>query len=111
LPVILRALRWLLVAMAIGAAPMLGAAELLDLNTATVKQLAALPGLGAERAKMIVRVREKSGPFRTLEGLLALPRLTRRQFEELKSLLFVGEENRAGKPNRKQSGTHDDPQG
>ena len=90
---------------------MLGAAELLDLNTATVKQLAALPGLGAERAKMIVRVREKSGPFRTLEELLALPRLTRRQFEELKSLLFVGEENRAGKPNRKQSGTHDDPQG
>jgi len=97
--------------MAIGAAPMLGAAELLDLNTATVKQLAALPGLGSERAKMIVRVRERSGPFRTLEELLALPRLTRRQFEELKSLLFVGEENRAGKPNRKQSGTHDDPQG
>jgi len=62
--------------MAIGAAPMLGAAELLDLNTATVKQLAALPELGAERAKMIVRVRERSGPFRTLEGLLALPRLT-----------------------------------
>ena len=106
-----RALGWLLVAMAIGFAPVIEAAELLDLNTATAEQLTALPGLGAERAKMIVRVREKSGPFRAVDELLALPRLTRRQFEELKSLLFVGEENRAGKPNRTQSGSHDDPQG
>ena len=83
-----------------------GATELLDLNTATVGQLAALPGLGKERAQMIVRVREKNGPFRAfraLEELLTLPRLTRRQFETLKGLLYVCEEDKHRKTTRADS--------
>jgi len=91
--------------MAVAVVPVIEAAELLDLNRATVEQLSALPGLGAERAKMIVRVREKNGPFRALEELLAIPRLTRRQYEGLQGLLFVGEENRGGKPTRVQAGS------
>jgi len=94
LPTTCRALGWVLVAMAVAVVPVIEAGELLDLNRATVEQLSALPGLGAERAKMIVRVREKSGPFRAIEELLALPRLTRRQFKGLKTLLFVREEPR-----------------
>ena len=88
-----------------------GAAELLDLNTATEGQLAALPGLGKERAQMIVRVREKNGPFKAVEELLTLPRLTRRQFEQLRGLLYVGEQRDARKPDATQPDPHDTPEG
>ena len=67
-------------------------AERLDLNTATAEELRALPGIGSERAKMILRVRKKSGPFRSIEELFSIPRLTRRQFELLKRKLFVDQE-------------------
>ena len=68
------------------------AAERIDLNTATAAQLQSLPGIGPERAEMILRVRKKSGPFRSLEELFSIPRLTRRQFERLKRKLFVDQE-------------------
>lgn len=77
------------------AIPSIGAAEAaerLDLNTVTAAQLRALPGIGPERAEMILRVRNKSGPFRSIEELIAIPRLTRRQFERLKRMLFVDQE-------------------
>ena len=58
------------------AIPSIGAAEAaerLDLNTVTAAQLRALPGIGPERAEMILRVRNKSGPFRSIEELIAIP--------------------------------------
>jgi competence protein ComEA len=64
-------------------------AEPLNLNTASVEQLEALPGLGGDRARMMVRVREKNGPFRSVLELLALPRLTQKQFENLRERVFV----------------------
>lgn len=100
MPIARRVLGCLFVSMVVGVAPVVHAAELLDLNKASVEQLTALPGLGAERAKMIVRVREKNGPFKALEELLALPRLTGRQFEELKRLLYVSEDGRSHEPER-----------
>jgi competence protein ComEA len=65
------------------------ATELMNLNTASVEQLEALPGLGASRARMVVRVREKNGPFRSVLELRALPRLTQKQFESLSKRLYV----------------------
>ncbi len=61
----------------------------LNLNRASVEQLESLPGLGASRARMVVRMREKNGPFRSVHELLALPRLTRAQFESLRKRLHV----------------------
>ena len=84
------------------------AAARLDLNTVTAVQLRALPGIGPERAEMILRVRNKSGPFRSIEELIAIPRLTRRQFERLKKKLFVDQERleplRPSPPARVRSG-------
>ena len=61
----------------------------LDLNQAGVKELELLPGVGRPRAEMIVRVRERNGPFKSVEELWALPRLTKKQFAVLEECLIV----------------------
>ena len=64
-------------------------AEPLDLNTATVEQLERLPGIGPSTAKAIVRFREKSGPFRRVEDLLAIRGITKKKLEKIRPLVTV----------------------
>ena len=45
----------------------------LDLNRASVTDLAALPGIGPSRARRIADHRARHGPFRVLEDLDAIP--------------------------------------
>ncbi len=59
-------------------------AKPLDLNTATVEELEKLPGIGPSTAKAIVRFRERSGPFRRIEDLLAIRGITKRKLEKLR---------------------------
>jgi len=63
--------------------------KLLDLNTATVEQLEELPEIGPTTAKAIVRFREKSGPFRRVEDLLAVRGITKRRLEKIRPLVTV----------------------
>jgi len=63
------------------------AKKLLDLNTATVEQLEELPEIGPTTAKAIVRFREKSGPFRRVEDLLAVRGITKRRLEKIRPLV------------------------
>lgn len=63
----------------------------LDINAATIEQLEVLPGMNRRRAKTIVRVRERNGPYRRVEEIRQLPGLTKRQYERLLELLTVGE--------------------
>jgi competence protein ComEA len=63
----------------------------LDLNTATVQQLEKLPGIGPVTAKAIVRFREKSGPFRRVEDLLAIRGITKKKLEKIRPLVTVKE--------------------
>jgi len=63
--------------------------KLLDLNTATVEQLEKLPEIGPTTAKAIVRFREKSGPFRRVEDLLAVRGITKRRLEKIRPLVTV----------------------
>jgi competence ComEA-like helix-hairpin-helix protein len=62
----------------------------LDINKATVEDLEKIPGIGPATAKAIVRFREKSGPFRRLEDLLAIRGITKRKLEQLRPYLTVG---------------------
>ncbi len=64
----------------------------ININTATVVQLEQLPGIGRSRAEMIVRIRERNGPFKKAEELRALPRLSEREFERLRKYIKVGEQ-------------------
>ena len=61
----------------------------LDLNTATVAQLTALPTVGEAAAKAIVRFREKSGPFRKVEDLLAVPGFTQKRLAKIRPYITV----------------------
>lgn len=69
----------------------------IDLNTATVEQLEELPGVGPVTAQRIVAFRDKSGPFRKVEDLLAVPRITKARLEKLRPYVMVKPEN-AAKP-------------
>jgi competence ComEA-like helix-hairpin-helix protein len=64
-------------------------AKPLDLNTATIEQLEQLPGVGPRTAQDIVKFREKSGPFRRVEDLLAIRGITKRRLEKLRPYVTV----------------------
>ena len=59
----------------------------IDLNTATVEQLDALPGVGPVLAQRIVAWREAHGGFRSVDDLQQVPGIGARKFSDLKSLV------------------------
>ncbi|MGH9817883.1 MAG: ComEA family DNA-binding protein [Candidatus Acidiferrales bacterium] len=61
----------------------------LDLNTATAEELDTLPEVGPKLANAIVRFREKSGPFRRVEDLLAVPGISKRRLEKIRPRVLV----------------------
>jgi competence protein ComEA len=64
-----------------------GAAAPVDLNTATVEQLDALPGVGPVLARRIVDWRQAHGGFRSIEDLQQVPGIGARKFSDLKALV------------------------
>lgn len=68
----------------------------IDLNTATVEQLEELPGIGPVTAKKIIEFREKSGPFRKVEDLLVIPRISKARLEKLRPYVTI----KQGKPTK-----------
>lgn len=57
------------------------------LNTATVEQLDALPGVGPVTAQKIVEYREKNGAFTTVDDLDAIPGIGPARLEQLRELV------------------------
>ncbi|MCB1298447.1 MAG: ComEA family DNA-binding protein [Microthrixaceae bacterium] len=73
-----------------GGAPGAAAAgDRLNLNTATLEQLDALPRIGPAMAQRIVQWREAHGRFTSVEDLLAVPGIGERTLENLRALVFV----------------------
>jgi competence protein ComEA len=68
------------------------------LNRATASELAALPGLGEERARRIVARRRELGGFRSLDELLAVPGLGPKTLDKLRPALLVDDAAGAGRP-------------
>ncbi len=64
-----------------------------NLNTASVAELARLPGVGQVIARRIVRHREKSGPFRKVDELLVIRGISQTKLEKLHPLITVGKES------------------
>jgi competence protein ComEA len=62
---------------------------LVNLNTATVRELQTLPGIGPSLAKKIIQFREKKGGFKRAEELLAVPGISEKRWQVLKDLVCV----------------------
>jgi competence protein ComEA len=62
-----------------------------DINRAEAWLLAALPGIGPTRAQDIIDYRRQHGPFRDINELLEVPGIGDITFENIKSLITVGE--------------------
>jgi competence protein ComEA len=61
----------------------------LDLNRATLAELALVPGLGSARAQSIADHREQHGPFGSIDELRNVPGVGPRTLEKIRPWLFV----------------------
>ncbi|HEY8232400.1 MAG TPA: helix-hairpin-helix domain-containing protein [Vicinamibacteria bacterium] len=62
-----------------------------NINTASVAQLEALPGVGAQLAARIVEHRQKAGSFRSTQELLSVRGIGEKNLAKLEPFLTVGE--------------------
>jgi competence protein ComEA len=62
-----------------------------NVNTASVEQLAALPGIGETLAARIVEHRQKQGAFRSTSELVNVKGIGEKSFQKLQPYLTVGE--------------------
>lgn len=60
-----------------------------NLNSASAEQLQQVPGIGPATAKAIINFREKSGPFRRVEDLLAIRGISKQALERMRPYLTV----------------------
>lgn len=65
-------------------------AKPIDLNTATLSQLEELPGVGPVTAKDILDFRAKSGPFKRVDDLLSVHRISQKKLDKLRPYVKVG---------------------
>ncbi len=62
----------------------------IDLNHATAAQLEQVPGIGPSTARAILRFREKSGPFHSVDELRSLPGFGPKRLARMRPYLTVG---------------------
>lgn len=70
------------------------AEDLLNVNTATLEQLAAVPGLNEELAKNIVQYRDDMGDLQSLDELTEVPGISKDLLGKLKD--YIGLDAIAG---------------
>ena len=61
----------------------------INLNSASVAELQALPGIGAKTAARIVEYRQKNGPFKKIEELMNVRGVGEKNFLKLKEQITV----------------------
>jgi competence protein ComEA len=61
----------------------------INLNTATVRELQTLPGVGPALARRIVEFREKNHGFKRVEELLAIPGISQRRWLAIRDKVEV----------------------
>jgi competence protein ComEA len=66
-------------------------ATIIDINKATVLDLQKLPGIGPSLAKQIVAYREKNGPFRRVEDLMAIKGIGFKKWKKIRPYVRIGD--------------------
>ena len=64
--------------------------EKVNINTAGVDELVALPGIGKSYAERIVEYRQKNGPFKKVEDILNVRGIGEKTFERIRDRLTIG---------------------
>lgn len=64
-------------------------ATLVNINTADEAALDTLPGVGASTASAIVKDREQSGPFTSVEDIMRVSGIGEKKFEKIRDLICV----------------------
>ena len=67
--------------------------NIINVNTATVKELMAIPGIGKVLAERIVEYREEERPFIVLEDLLNIKGIGKETLEKIREHVTVGAKN------------------
>jgi len=62
-----------------------------DINSADLWLLEALPGIGEVKAQAIIDFRKQNGPFGTIQDLLKVPGITGSIFEKVKTFITAGQ--------------------
>jgi len=75
--------------MSAAAAPSSGAAGVVNLNTASVAELDALPGIGPSTAQKIVDDRAANGPFGTVDDLMRVSGIGAAKLDSLREYVTV----------------------
>ena len=61
----------------------------MNVNTAMIDELVALPGIGPVLAQRIITYREEHGPFRSVRDLLNVPGIGDAHMSDLEPLVTV----------------------
>lgn len=61
----------------------------IDLNTASMEELIALPGIGEVTAERIIQFRETKGRFRKIEDIMNVKGIGKKKFENIKPYIKV----------------------
>jgi len=61
----------------------------IDLNTATVKELAALPGVGKKRAQAIVDYRAENGNFESVDEIKKIDGIGKKTFSKISDRVII----------------------
>jgi competence protein ComEA len=61
-----------------------------NINTATVEQLATLPGVGPALAQRIVEHRQKAGSFKNVQELMSIRGIGEKSFQKMEAHLTTG---------------------
>lgn len=64
----------------------------ININTADVKQLSTLSGIGPELAKKIIAFRGKNGFFNLPEDIIKVPGIGKAKYESIKDFITVEEQ-------------------
>lgn len=72
-----------------GSAASAGSSGLVNINTATKEELMTLPGIGSARAEDIIRYRQESGGFKTIEDIMKVSGIKDAAFQKIKDSITV----------------------
>lgn len=63
--------------------------SIININTASQKELTTLPGIGESKASKIISYREENGKFKSIEDIMNVSGIGEATFEKLKSYITV----------------------